>query len=72
MPVELLQEIAKKPLPLTVEDTATIDKLRVLRAAGHVTVLLPAPSSQQAFAKVLAITTEGWTALQRLDGTATD
>lgn len=72
MPVELLREIAKKPLPLTVEDTATIDKLRVLRAAGHVAVLLPAPSSNQPFARVLAITAEGWAALQRLDGTAAD
>jgi hypothetical protein len=64
MPVELLREIAKKPLPLVVDDAADIDKLRVLRAAGHVEVVLPDPSSPSQSAQVLAITPEGLAALK--------
>lgn len=60
MPVELLKVIAKKPLPLTITDPADIDKLRVLRAAGHVVAMLPMPNVEQAFARVLHITPEGW------------
>lgn len=59
MPVELLKAIANKPLPLTITDPADIDKLRVLRAAGHVVVLLPSPGSDQAFARVLHVTPKG-------------
>lgn len=59
MPVELLRAIADKPLPLTITDPADIDKLRVLRAAGHIAVLLPPPGTDQGFARVLHITTEG-------------
>lgn len=65
MPVELLKAIAGRPLPLTISDPADIDKLRVLRAAGHVVVLLPSPATDQAFARVLHITSEGRELLTR-------
>ncbi len=65
MPVELLKSIANNPLPLTITDPADIDKLRVLRAAGHVVVLLPSPGTNQAFARVLHITSEGRDTLTR-------
>ena len=41
MPLELLREIAQMALPVTIDDFAKIDKLRVLHASGHVTVMLP-------------------------------
>lgn len=59
MPIELLRAIADKSLPLTITDPADIDKLRVLRASGHIAVLLPKPGIDQAFARVLHITREG-------------
>lgn len=59
MPVELLRAIASKSLPLTITDPAEIDKLRVLRAAGHVVAMLPLPNTDQAFARVLHITQKG-------------
>jgi hypothetical protein len=59
MPVELLKAIATKPLPLTITDPAEIDKLRVLRAAGHVVAMMPMPGTDQAFARVLHITRKG-------------
>lgn len=59
MPFEYLREIAETSLPLTVEDEASIDKLRVLRAAGLVSVMLPHPHSDRQYARVLAITPEG-------------
>ncbi len=65
MPLEFLHEIATKELPLTVTDLAEIDKLRVLRASGHVAALLPAPGASEAnqFARVLAVTAKGHEAL---------
>lgn len=59
MPVELLKVIATKPLPLTITDPAEIDKLRVLRAAGHVVAMMPRPGTDQPFARVLHITRKG-------------
>ncbi|MCY1164544.1 MULTISPECIES: hypothetical protein [Polaromonas] len=59
MPVELLKTIVNRPLPLTITDPHDIDKLRVLRAAGYVSVLLPSPEGGQRFARVLHITQEG-------------
>lgn len=59
MPVELLKAIVNKPLPLTITDPNDIDKLRVLRAAGYVIVLLPSSGGDQRFARVLHITAEG-------------
>lgn len=60
MPFEYLREIAQTPLPLTVEQEANIDKLRVLRAADLVSVMLPSTSADSPqFARVLAITPKG-------------
>jgi hypothetical protein len=60
MPFEYLKEIARAELPLTVDQEADIDKLRVLRAADLVSVMLPsAQSGTQNFARVLAITPKG-------------
>ncbi len=64
MPLELLREISNQTLPMTIEDPAKIDKLRVLRASGHVAVLLPATTSEHQFARVLAITSDGWATLK--------
>ena len=36
MPLELLKQLAKSDLPVTLQDPQEIDKLRVLRAAGMV------------------------------------
>lgn len=59
MPFEYLREIALAPLPLTVEEEDRIDKLRVLRAADLVSVMLPHPLSGKPYARVLAITPKG-------------
>ncbi len=63
MPMELLKELADMPLPATFTTTAEVDKLRVLRAAGLVAVMLPAPGAPDGFARVLAITPKGRVAL---------
>jgi len=63
VPFEFLREIAQSELPMTVEDEALIDKLRVLRAADMVTVMLPSPGAPLQFARVLAITPQGRAAL---------
>lgn len=63
MPFEYLREIAQAELPLTVHHEEHIDKLRVLRAADLVTVMLPSPTSGAQFARVLAITPKGRAAL---------
>lgn len=60
MPLELLRDISKKSLPLTIADAADIDKLRVLSTAGRVAVLLPKADSKHQLARVLAITPAGW------------
>ena len=69
MPFEYLRKIAQSQLPLTVDQEANIDKLRVLRAADLVSVMLPgAKSETQTFARVLAITPKGRKVLaQELD-----
>lgn len=61
MPFEYLREIAQTQLPLTVDQEANIDKLRVLRAADLVSVMLPSTTTADApqFARVLAITPKG-------------
>ncbi|MBH2008217.1 MAG: hypothetical protein I8H71_01345 [Xanthomonadaceae bacterium] len=63
MPMELLKELAERPLPATFTTVAEIDKLRVLRAAGLVAVMLPAPDASDGFARVLTITPKGRVAL---------
>lgn len=43
MPLEFLREIAAAPLPHSVSSEDSIDKLRVLVAAGMVTADMPEP-----------------------------
>lgn len=64
MPLELLEKISKEPLPLTITEIEEIDKLRVLRASGHVAAFLPPLAIEKPFARVLAITELGWEALR--------
>lgn len=59
MPFEYLRELAQAKLPLTVDNEADIDKLRVLRAAELVTVTLPSPATVPQLARVDAITPKG-------------
>ncbi len=59
MPFEYLRKIAEAQLPITVDDEASIDKLRVLRAADLVLVMLPPANSDIRHARVLAITPKG-------------
>jgi hypothetical protein len=66
MPVELLQKLSRRALPLTVTDIESIDKLRVLCASGHVVVRLPPVTSKKQFARVLAITERGHETLHGL------
>ena len=63
MPMELLRELADRPLPCTLTSERDIDRLRVLRAAGHIVALLPTPGSESRLGRVLAITNEGRRAL---------
>jgi hypothetical protein len=65
--MELLQQISRRALPLTVTDIESIDKLRVLRASGHVAVLLPSVHAKRQSARVLVITEKGREALRSLD-----
>ena len=70
MTLELLHKISKQTLPFTVTDLDEIDKLRVLRAAGHLAVLLPSCNAKTPFARVLVITKKGREALSGRDDTA--
>jgi len=55
MPMEFLRDLANSEhFPLTVNDEADIDKVRVLRAAGMVEAHLPEAAQQPA--RVIAIT----------------
>lgn len=63
MPMELLRRLAQTPLPCTLTDEHDIDRLRVLRAAGHIAALLPQPGSESQLGRVLAITSAGREAL---------
>lgn len=65
MPVEYLRELARAQLPMTVTDEASIDKLRVLRAADLVSAMLPSPHAEERYARVLAITAQGRALLHR-------
>lgn len=69
MPFEYLREIADAPLPVTVTDEARIDKLRVLRAAELVVVMLPRVDAQEQFARVLSLTPRGRAVLECSDVT---
>ncbi|WP_426304230.1 hypothetical protein ACN9MJ_14795 [Acidovorax facilis] len=63
MPFEYLRELAQAELPLAVDNEASIDKLRVLRAADLVSVNLPSPVTDPQVARVEAITPKGWAVL---------
>jgi hypothetical protein len=69
MPMELLRQIAKQPLPYTIYAPAEIDKLRVLRAAELVTAFIPPAEAlrhgceSHKPAQVLTITAKGRHAL---------
>lgn len=69
MPLELLRQISSKALPMSLSDMESIDKLRVLHAAGHVLVQLPGVGAKRQVARVLALTELGREAL-RQRGTA--
>ena len=64
MSLELLRELAQTRLPCTLTQEHEIDLLRVLRAAGHIAALLPAPGSGGQLGRVLAITGAGRKALE--------
>lgn len=66
----MLLEISKQTLPVTVTDFEEIEKLRVLRAAGYLAVVLPSCSAKTPFARVLAITRKGREALSGRDDKA--
>lgn len=59
MPMTLLQWLSSSRLPLTLTASPDIDKLRLLRAAGLVAVMLPGVQAASPFARVLAITRRG-------------
>ena len=65
MAMDLLKELAVSPLPATFHTPAEIDKIKLLRAAGLVIALTPAPSNALTLsgpadaAQVLAITKKG-------------
>ena len=54
MTLQLLRDLSRSTLPLTVNDRDAIDQLRLLRAAGLVAVFLSSPHSPTPFARVLA------------------
>jgi hypothetical protein len=68
MPLDLLQTISRIALPMTVSNMESIDKLRVLHAAGHVLVQLPCVSAEQQVARVLSISRSGREALCQGEG----
>jgi len=64
MPLNLLQDIAEKPLPWTAETPEDIERVRALRASGHAAAFVSAPGSARPYARVLAITPMGRQALR--------
>ncbi len=67
MSMEMLRQLAQRPLPATVDTVAGVDQIRVLRAAGFVAALvMKAPDPQgdaTHVARVLAVTPAGRRAL---------
>lgn len=64
-PMKLLSELAQTPMPRTVEDLDEIEKIRVLKAHGHVQASIPPwrCGSLQQPATVYAVTLLGRRAL---------
>lgn len=73
MTMNLLKQIAGSRLPVSFYRTEDIDGVRLLRAAGLVTALVPSPSDPVSLsggplaAQVLAITQKGREELSRFD-----
>ena len=72
VPIEMLRQLAQHPLPVTVESSADVDKIRVLRAAGLVMALFMKKTPQADYkealsARVFAITAQGRAALANPD-----
>jgi hypothetical protein len=70
VPMELLRELVRRPLPCTLTSEADIDRLRVLRAAGYIVAMLPRPGSGSELGRVLAITAQGRELLAQLQENA--
>ena len=73
MTMNLLRQIAASRLPVSFYRPEDIDQVRILRAAGLVVALVPAPSDPLALtgapmaAQVLAVTQKGREELARFD-----
>jgi len=71
MAMDMLKQLAGSPLPATFRARAEIDQIKLLRAAGLVIALTPAPSDLTLSggpdaAQVLAITEKGRAELERI------
>lgn len=66
MPMELLFVLAQSQLPMTVDASADVDKLRVLAAAQLVDARLPEVGTPRRTAEVLAISPQGRAALAKV------
>lgn len=66
--MDMLQQLARRSLPATVESVAEVDQVRVLRAAGLVAAMIvkaPEPRGDAThIARVLAVTPAGHRALR--------
>jgi hypothetical protein len=73
MTMNLLRQIASSRLPVSFYRTEDIDQVRILRAAGLVVALIPAPSNPLTLsgdglaAQVLAVTQKGREELAKFD-----
>ncbi|CAN7381048.1 hypothetical protein [Variovorax sp. LjRoot178] len=67
MAMDMLRQLAGSPLPATFRTSEEIDRIKLLRAAGLVIALTPAPSGSSGTdaAQVLAITERGREELAR-------
>jgi hypothetical protein len=59
MTIELLRELASTRLPATYRDEATVDRIRLLRAADYLAAVTSPPRAEAPFATVLCLTTSG-------------
>ena len=72
MPMDLLKQIAASRLPVSFRTPKEIDEVRILRQAGLVIALIPAPADplklacSEPSAQVLAITEKGREELARI------
>ncbi|WHZ11741.1 MAG: hypothetical protein OJF60_002180 [Burkholderiaceae bacterium] len=78
MAMDMLRQLAGSSLPVTVHTPEEIDKVKLLRAAGLVIALTPAPANPLTFsgtadaAQVLAITEKGREELAKFSPPAAD